>query len=234
MSISEQPNLFNGKLETLVADLAKTRPTEIYCEEAANQMVRCVFQPLDEAEAQARFPDLFHHLALCPDCAAEYALLMALQADPDGAGGEELPMIPPLPARFLAPTDTIVSQLIRILFSGFSPLAATGALRGNQLGFAPVAISLGENGPTLALRLQRNSTDPDLRTLVCTLHDWSPMPSRRITPTIALEASDGALLDEQPLDPDGEVFFEEIVADQYALRLQLTGNTYLIEDIVVP
>ncbi|MCB0107706.1 MAG: hypothetical protein KDE53_17415, partial [Caldilineaceae bacterium] len=100
MSISKQPNSSNIKLGALVADLLKTRPAEIYCEEAAGQMVRCAYQQLDDTEAHIRFPDLFHHLDLCLDCAAEYALLLALQLPPEGAEGEDLPIIPPLPTQF--------------------------------------------------------------------------------------------------------------------------------------
>ncbi|MEZ4622825.1 MAG: hypothetical protein R2867_46015 [Caldilineaceae bacterium] len=232
--MSKQSNSLNARLGMLVADIQKTAHHEIYCDEAATQMILCANQQLTTTDAQARFPALFHHLDLCPDCAAEYELLLALQL-PTQIDEADRPLeIPPLPAQFRPKTDTVLEKLIRIVFPGFLPAATAGALRGNQAGFVPVVVSLGEERPTLELRIQSSPDDRELRTLACTLQSPTSMPSSFATATIALETSDGDLLDEQQIDNDGELFFDELVPEHYALRLHLAGQTYLIESIEIP
>lgn len=82
----------------LVRDIFATTPADLSCDQARGLIERIARDGLSDVLARQRHPALWHHFRFCPDCRAEYTMLMelvrreaaGLLVRPDG--------VPPAPA----------------------------------------------------------------------------------------------------------------------------------------
>ena len=218
----------------LVQDIYATRDDEIQCDTASELMVLCADGVLADHEARQQYPALFRHFRFCPDCAAEYNMLMELaQLEANDQLSQPI-TAPPLPRE--KPSGSLLSQAAEIVhrlrFPGFLAGAASVAVRGATAS-APVKVDLRGSDLTLEIVKRRSSIHPDLWVLQCTVKttiadvtaQWEGSPIR-----LQSEAS-GALEEVLMLDALGEVIFDQVEPGRYMLYFRLLDQAYTVEGI---
>jgi hypothetical protein len=222
----------NG-LHQLVADIYAPQTAVLSCSQAERLIALVADNLLDDDAAQSQYPDLFSHLQTCEDCTAIYEMVMEyahLEAS------DELPnptFIPSMPAELHSASKGWVGELLRILFPGFAPVQPTLALRGRS-DLPPVTVALGDEGLQIELQVQPSTVSPELRTLLCTL-TTPDVPDIAAVATISLErAMTGEVEQTQTSELPADVVFLDIPPDQYWLRIEVNGQTFLIERLEVP
>ena len=91
-------NQANNKAKRLLEDIFAVQDEEISCDEAAILMARNAVDLYTDDEARQLYPALWRHFHFCPNCAAEYDLLMDLARQEGREGWIQPAQIPPRPA----------------------------------------------------------------------------------------------------------------------------------------
>ena len=216
--------------ERLLAAIYQTAEAEIQCDMAHQLIARCADALAREAALPQAHPQLWQHLQLCADCAAEYALTLEL-AHLESAGELARPAkIPPVPA--LEPERSFwerVTRVFQVAFPGFAPAAWAAVRSGGPLPPEPAYIALGE--ATLSLDVVANADDPALRDLLLTLEaaDVEGTP-------LALQVGDatGPVVQEQVCDALGDACFHSLPPGDYTVRVLWRGSEYRVPEIRVP
>lgn len=214
----------------LLHAIYQTAEVEIQCDAAQDLIARCADALLPEEKMAQEYPQLWQHLQVCANCAAEYALTLEL-ARCEAAGELLRPAsIPPVPT--LEPERPFwerVAQVFRVAFPGFAPAAWAAVRSGGPLPPEPASVTLGE--ATLELDVAPNADDPAARDLLLTLDaaDAAGTP-------LALQAGDvaGLVVQEQTCDALGGVSFNGIAPGTYTIRVLWRGSEYRVQEILVP
>jgi hypothetical protein len=222
----------NG-LHQLIADIYVPQPATLSCGQAERLIALVADNLLDDDAAQNQYPDLFLHLQTCENCTAIYDMVMEY-AHLEASG--ELPnpsFIPSMPAELHPASKGWVGELLRIIFPGFAPAQPTLALRGRP-DLPPVMVALGDEGLQIELQVQPSTVSPDLRTLLCTL-TMSHASASGAVATVSLElAATGEVEQTQTGELPADLVFLDISPDEFRLRIEVNGQTFLIERLEVP
>lgn len=225
-------------LHRLVEDIFATRTDEVQCEEAAIQMVLCADQLMTTDEARQQFPALFHHFHFCPDCAIEYQMLMELARLETVGQLAAVERIPPRPPLIEATGNLLASmqEVIRFLFTGFTLAPADLPVRGLTFGLLPTIIELAGDKITVELDVARSKVDPAQRILFCRVETSASEIEDNLagSPVWLTVESTGKAEQRQILNEAGEVGFDQLAPGHYQCWLQLAGQTYVIDGLVLP
>lgn len=227
-------------ISRLLADTFATTADELQCDAVDTQMVLCAEALLDERQAAQRYPALFRHFHVCPDCRAEYNLLVQLAQMQRAGEFAQAPAIPAIPA-LITPVTTIVAtawpqRLVSILFPGFVPTLAGATVRGsNDFAFLPVMVHLGDDDRLqIEFAIAPSTIQPALRSLYCTITSSDPTllaTSARIW--LATDDSPRRQQEQQLIDTD-EIVFDELAPGRYHLHFALSEQEYVVNAIDLP
>ena len=227
----------NGAI-CLAHDIYSTEQNEIQCDAASDAMILSTEAGLPADASRRQHPMLWHHMAICVDCAREYQMLVELtQVDLATASLPE--QIPPIPQLAPVGVGQQLSNVITQLFPGFGPAMQSALTRGSTLSIDPVEIELGAGELLLEIDVEANEHDPRRRDLYCQIDtevqeemdalEGAPIWLRRAED----EEHDGTFL-EQSLDELGSTFFQQLHPGTYMFGLQVSDRTYSITDITLP
>lgn len=225
-----------NRLKRLIKDIFATRDDEIQCRDAAELIARCSDALLTDEEVQRRYPQLWHHFGLCPDCAEEYRAVMALaREEAEGRLPQSQPL-PPIPAESEALIQPDTKDTRALLFSGFSPAITVALTRGEEQIVEPVTVTFPRDHVSITLDVAPAAYDPQRRDLYCTVTTESdgPAQSPEGAPIWLQVSEHQTVVAEQTLDDFGDALFEAIAPDTYDLRLYLAGKEYRIAQIDIP
>lgn len=218
-------------LRQLVEDIFITKRDELSCDRSLAYMAQCVDMGLDEIASQRQFPALWHHFRVCPDCAAEYGMLLMLtQAESE----ETLPTalkIPPRPGSSRPTYWTFDSSVITAFFSGFSFSQTAPHFRGKEGERQSDPINLGSL--VVQLGVVPDEIQPDRYDIFCTVTtDDDSLAAMLMGGNVWLQqGEEGPAVEEQQLDEFGEAHFVAVLPGRYTLRLQVAGQTYGIRHL---
>jgi hypothetical protein len=224
------------KLRRLIKDIFATRNDEIQCREAEGLIARCADALLSEGKVKRRYPQLWHHLQFCPNCAEEYRAVIALaRAEAEG----HLPQtesIPPVPGAAELQMREQIASLISVIFPGFSPSLRIAVTRGDESIVEPVVIDFPEEAVKITIDITTSEGDLQRRDLYCTVTTQEDtMRAQLEGASLWLQTSrDRVVREEKTLDEFGDALFEGLKPDIYDLRLYLLGKEYRITHIEVP
>jgi hypothetical protein len=227
----------NPGLHQLLQDVYATTDDELFCDGAATLMVRAAARPLSDAEMQQQYPQLQHHFRFCPACAAEFDILRDLMQAMESGELKPPATIPPTPD---ADQPTLWQQTrdaIMAIFPSFQPALATQVRHGGDtLAFDPVEVPLGGGTVIFTFDVAVAEDEPTQRNLFCTITVTGERLVERLegTPIWLQTGIDGPAIQEQTVNELGDVSFSYISPGQYALRMELMGQAYVITQINVP
>ena len=218
----------------LVAEIYATQPVELFCDHTAVLMARAADSGLSEADLQKLYPELWQHFRVCPNCTAEYQMVMEL-AHADLLEPTNVPPIPELTSAS-APFWGRVKEFVQTSFPGFQPDLSLAIQRGqDSLQIEPVTLPLTPD-MELSFDVTTHETDGSQRDLFCTLllttdegveqYEGSPLWLQQV--------ESGFILQEQLVDTLGDAMFSSIEPGSYNLLLFLGQQQYLITDVIVP
>lgn len=221
-------------LRRLIDDIFTTEEDELSCDRALVSMAQSVDMGLDENASRRRFPALWHHFRFCPDCAAEYEMLLSLvQAESEQLLPATL-AIPPRPGGKQPTHWRFEHSAITALFSGFSFSQAATRLRSEEgerkappINMGPLVIQLGvapneEHSGSYDVFCTVTTSDDALLVLLMGTSVWLQ------------QGEEGPVVQEQQLDEFGETHFVTVLPGRYTVRLQIADQTYGLYRVDVP
>lgn len=225
-----------ARFKRLIEDIYATRDDEIQCTEAAHLIARSSDALLTDEEVRQRYPQLWHHLGLCPNCAEEYRAVMALaRAEAEGRL-PETEQIPPPPAEGESKMGYGAKDTIIRLFSGFSPLTAAALTRGEEPIAEPTTIEFPADDISITLDVAPASSHPQRRDLYCTVTAERESLTEELegAPIWLQISTDQSVVAEKVLDTFGDALFENLVPAVYDLRLFFAERELRISHIEIP
>jgi hypothetical protein len=225
------------KFKRLVEEIFATRDDEIQCREAEDLIARCSDALLADEEVRRQYPQLWHHLGLCPDCAEVFRGVMALARDEAEGHLPQPERRPPVPDEEESQMQQTPGETVSRLFAGFSSRMAAAVTRGETGIVEPVTITFPEDGVSVTLDVAPAVSDPQRRDLYCTVTTEGDRPAQSPegAPVWLQTAEYKTVVVEKTLDDLGDALFEGIAPGTYGLRLCLAGNKeYRIAQIEIP
>lgn len=224
----------NQQIRRLGQDIFATDQNEIQCDEAMTQMVLAANSDLDEADLAQQFGGLLHHLHLCANCAAEFALLQEVTAADQAELNEIVAPAPPENGRF--PIWQLAKNALRLEFPGFAPTLGAALTRGEAFGTEPAVLELPNSSLTVEFDVGIDETNAERRELLITIFADDPDVQEGLEgSSLWLYRSPAEpVIQEQTVNPLGDVMFKELMPDTYTLRLNLVEQQVAISSIVVP
>ena len=210
--------------------------SDITCQAAAVFMAQIVDQDSREQglELSAQFPELFRHLKVCTDCAAEYQILLSFAEAVADESGSPI-TVPARPDRknlfetALAAVDKLIN------FPGFGRLA-TGPVRGGNLDVAPAEIDLG-GGFLLEIDLALNPKNSALRDIFVSVQagdEMSDIELEGVSVSLA-EVGEHEQIATAMLDRYGEALLPAVAPDIfYFLQIELNSIVSRVQYIKLP
>lgn len=228
------------QLPKLIEHISITEDMEIDCSQAATQMEQIAAANLSEAQSRHAYPDLWHHFQFCPDCRAEYEMLVALAQAYHANELTAAAALPTIPGQ----TDSLLQRLQRavdFLFGGFETAVfstdTSAALRRSHRGELfgdPVEIELDDD-LLIIFDVKINEAEPTLSDLFCTVETADLADPAALEGFAAwLLEDDKTVLSEQSLDISGDVLFSQLIPGAYTLLLHINGRDYVINNLIVP
>lgn len=220
----------------LVTAIFNTEQSEIQCAIAADMMSQSTEERLSTADSQQRFPALWQHFHMCPDCYDEYQMLVELIRLEDAEQLVEPTAVPPVPTEKKPAWRMQIADAFTTAFAGFPKAAAAPSIRGETLGVEPVQLSLDNEQFRLEFDVEISEQNSQHRDLFCAVESLVENGSSQFeaAPVWLQVGDEGPILYEEALDELGEAVFTNLPPDRYTFGLQIGQQLYIVQDLFIP
>jgi hypothetical protein len=215
------------KTRRLVEAVFAARLDDIQCDEAQVLIALSTAEAMPESESRQEYPALWRHLAVCADCAGEYAMTLML-AQLEAAGNLAVPAgVPARPAPNRSTAPEFFGSFAPVIFSA-SGAAAGQPARGELAMTAAQELALIPERLNLWLDLLPHEGTAGLHDLLCTVAAVDPEEQPLWEGSPAALFLDQVPVLEKVVDDLGDVAFPGLKPGDYTLRLTLAGQPYWI------
>ena len=227
----------SDQLKEAIKRIFTTQGDEISCDEASPMMARCADAQLTTQASQKLYPQLWQHFQFCPDCTAEYEMIMDLAAMSDEA--KVVPSsIPSRPKLNETSLWEQISERLQITFPGFSTQFEQALARGNDLDFEPVILMLEPTSIELELDVGIHESETSLRDIYCHFAYVNEQDNNKLEGSnvwIGEQDIWPKQIEDQILNSFGDVSFSRLeVGKAYNLAIHIEGMLFEITGIQLP
>lgn len=219
--------------QKLIKAIQNTKSEEIQCERALELMAIVSENLLPEAESRNQYPELWHHFEYCVDCLEEYKLNMSIAAD-EAEGRIPAPSKIPYPKDFslFSKWKRAINAFV-IQFPGFDVNESEMA---RDVGFnedRSVVVQLEQFALTIVFIQSTSDTQPDFRTLTCSLF---PNDDEDLADFIGSTAwlqihNEGPAPYQETISETGGLAFMNVRTGLYDFRLQAQEDEIIVSNI---